>query len=139
MAPTLPWSPGWGLGACALSRLAQALAPHFTVNCIDLPGYGDSTAINATDHRSRGRCSGITSTPCRRAQCCADGRSARMICLVCAARHPRLVARMVLVGATASFVVREGWPEAMPVAQARRISQRTEKRQRAVASSALPP
>ena len=36
-----------------------------------------------------------------------------MVCLACAARHPRLVARMVLIGATATFVVRPGWDEAL--------------------------
>jgi pimeloyl-[acyl-carrier protein] methyl ester esterase len=37
--------------------------------------------------------------------------------LACAARHPRKVARLVLVGANASFIQREGWAEALAPAE----------------------
>ena len=112
--PNLTLVPGWGLGSGALSNLAQALGEHFTVNRVDLPGYGDSPALAGNSIEQVADALAATLPP--RAMLCGWSLGA-MVCLVCAARHPRLVARMVLIGATASFVVREGWAEGMPEVQ----------------------
>lgn len=112
--PNLTLVHGWGLGRGALGNIAQALGEHFTVNCVDLPGYGDSPSIEAPGIEAIADALAETLPP--RAMLCGWSLGA-MICLVCAARHPRLVARLVLVGANASFVARTGWLEGMPEAQ----------------------
>ncbi len=112
--PNLTLVHGWGLGSGALNNLAQALGEHFTVNRVDLPGYGDSPLTESQTIDTVADMLAATLPP--RAMLCGWSLGA-MVCLACAARHPSLVARLVLVGATASFVAREGWIEAMPVAQ----------------------
>lgn len=112
--PNITLVHGWGLGSGALGNLAQALGEHFTVNRVDLPGYGDSPLVECETIEAVADALAKTLPP--RAMLCGWSLGA-MVCLACAARHPRLVARLVLVGATASFVVREGWGEAMSVAE----------------------
>lgn len=112
--PNLTLVPGWGLGSTVLDGIAQALGEHFTVNRVDLPGYGASECIDPPTLEAMADALAATLPP--RAMLCGWSLGA-MVSLACAARHPRLVARLVLVGATASFIVREGWNEAMPVAQ----------------------
>ncbi len=108
--PNLTLVPGWGLGSGALSNLAQALGQHFTVNRVDLPGYGDSPALEGKSIEQVADALAATLPP--RAMLCGWSLGA-MICMACAARHPRRVARMVLIGATATFVARPGWDEAL--------------------------
>lgn len=112
--PNLTLVHGWGLGSDALDNLALALGESFTVNRVDLPGYGDSPGASPLSLDMLADALAATLPP--RAMLCGWSLGA-MVCLACAARHPRLVARLVLVGATASFIVREGWQEAMPTAQ----------------------
>jgi pimeloyl-[acyl-carrier protein] methyl ester esterase len=112
--PNLTLVHGWGLGSAVLTNLALELGEHFTVNRVDLPGYGDSPALETADFDAVVDALAATLPP--RAMLCGWSLGA-LVCVACAARYPRLVARMVLVGATASFVAREGWPEAMPVAE----------------------
>jgi pimeloyl-[acyl-carrier protein] methyl ester esterase len=112
--PNLSLVHGWGLGSGALHNLALALGEHFTVNRVDLPGYGDSAAIEPLTIEAVADDLAATLPP--RAMLCGWSLGA-MVCLVCAARHPHLVARMTLAGATASFVARQGWPEAMSEAR----------------------
>jgi pimeloyl-[acyl-carrier protein] methyl ester esterase len=115
--PNLTLVHGWGLGNAALDKLALALGEHFSVNQVDLPGYGDTPPVESGEPLTiETVADALAATLPPRAMLCGWSLGA-MVCLACAARHPRLVARMVLVGATASFVVREGWPEAMPEAQ----------------------
>ena len=112
--PNLTLVHGWGMGSDALDNLALALGEGFTVNRVDLPGYGDSPPMSPLSLDALADALAATLPP--RAMLCGWSLGA-MACLACAARHPRLVARLVLVGATASFTVREGWHEAMPLAQ----------------------
>ena len=112
--PNLSLVHGWGLGSAALDNLALALGEHFTVNRVDLPGYGDSPMIESNTLEAVADELAATLPP--RAMLCGWSLGA-MICLACAARHPRLVARVVLVGATASFVQRDDWLEALPTEQ----------------------
>lgn len=112
--PNLTLVHGWGLGSDALQNLALALGEHFTVNRVDLPGYGGSPVLAANSIEQTADALAATLPP--RAMLCGWSLGA-LVCMVCAARHPRRVARMVLVGATASFVRREDWAEAMPTVQ----------------------
>lgn len=112
--PNLTLVHGWGLGSDTLDNLALALGTSFTVNRVDLPGYGESPRVAPLTLEILADALAATLPP--RAMLCGWSLGA-MVCLACAARHPRLVARLVLIGATASFVEREGWEEAMPAAQ----------------------
>lgn len=99
--------PGWCLGRGPLAGLAAGLAASF----IDLPGYGatppeaDFTA--AVDACAARLAPGTT----------LGGWSlGAQMALAVAARHPDKVGRLVLIAGTASFVQRDGWPQAMPPA-----------------------
>lgn len=109
--PNLTLVHGWGLGAGAWKRVVHGLSDNFTVHVVDLPGYGASPPLAPASLETLADALAANLPP--RAMLCGWSLGA-MVCLVCAARHPRKVARMVLVGATASFVARTGWPEALP-------------------------
>lgn len=112
--PNLALVHGWGFGSAALATLAAQLGQHFTVNLVDLPGYGDSDPLPGQDIADIADELAALLPP--RSMLCGWSLGA-LVCLACAARHPRLVARMVLVATTPSFVQREGWSEALPVAR----------------------
>jgi pimeloyl-[acyl-carrier protein] methyl ester esterase len=112
--PPLTLVHGWGLGSGAWEPVAVLLAPTFSVQRFDLPGYGDSKAApRATlDELADALAASLP------AQSIVCGWSlGALVCLLAAQRHPDKLARLILVGATACFVQREGWPEAMPAAQ----------------------
>jgi len=114
LGPQLTLVPGWGLGSGAWALVSHLLAKHFAVNTVDLPGYG--TSVTAPEASLDDLADALADTLPPRAMVCGWSLGA-MICLKAAQRHPRKVARLVLVGATASFVQRDGWPEALPPAQ----------------------
>ena len=112
--PQLTLVHGWGLGSGAWGLVSHLLARHFNVHTLDLPGYGASeSAMTATlDDLA----DALAETLPPRAMVCGWSLGA-LVCLRAARRHPRKIARLVLVGATASFIQREGWDEALPNAQ----------------------
>jgi pimeloyl-[acyl-carrier protein] methyl ester esterase len=112
--PNLTLVHGWGLGAEAWQPVVPLLADFFTVHVIDLPGYGASPGIAENTLESLADALAESLPP--RAMLCGWSLGA-MVCMACAARHPRKVARMVLASGTASFVQRDGWPEALPRGQ----------------------
>lgn len=112
--PNLTLVHGWGFGAQAWKPVIHALAENFTVHAVDLPGYGASPALPVSGIEALADALAETLPP--RAMLCGWSLGA-LVCLACAARHPRKVARMVLAGATASFIARDGWTEALPAAQ----------------------
>ncbi len=105
-APTIV--PGWGLGRGPLQALAAALGARFA----DLPGYAGTSAIADFDAAADALATRL-----------APGADLMgwslggMLALATAARHPDKVGRLVLIGGTASFVARDGWPEGMPPAE----------------------
>ena len=109
--PNLTLVHGWGFGASAWQPVVPLLADSFTVHVIDLPGYGATPPASEITLESLADALAESLPP--RAMLCGWSLGA-MVCMACAARHPRKVARMVLASATASFVQREGWPEALP-------------------------
>lgn len=116
--PQLSLVHGWGLGSSAWALVAHLLAKHFSVHTVDLPGYGASPA--AADATLEMLADALADTLPPRAMVCAWSLGA-LIALKAAQRHPRKIARLVLVGATASFVQREGWQQALPEAQLNRF------------------
>ncbi|HEY6896179.1 MAG TPA: alpha/beta fold hydrolase [Rhodocyclaceae bacterium] len=112
--PGLTLVHGWGLGSGAWALPAHLLAKHFTVHVADLPGYGVSAPQPEASLEDLADALAATLPP--RAMLCGWSLGAQ-ICLLCAQRHPRSVARLVLVGATASFLSRPAWDAALPVEQ----------------------
>lgn len=105
---------GWGLGSAAWAPVEAALAEHFTLNIVDLPGYGASPPqpeASIDDIADQ-----LAELLPPRSMLLGWSLGA-MVALACAARHPRKVARLVLVGANASFIQREGWAEALAPAE----------------------
>ena len=106
MSPPLLFLHGWGLSGEVWRDAAARLAGV----AVDLPGYGATPAV----------------TPYR-AETLADALAERidgavdlvgwsmggMVALALAARHPDKVARLVLVGATPTFVATADWPHGM--------------------------
>lgn len=99
--------PGWCLGRGPLQPLAHAIGASF----IDLPGYGVTAA-----------CADFEQSAERIAAALPSGASlagwslGAQLALAVAARAPDKVGRLVLIAGTASFVQRDGWPDAMPPA-----------------------
>lgn len=104
MNPPLRILPGWCLGRGPLQASASTLEAEF----LDLPGYGQTPLI-----------SDFASATTQLAAMLAPGSTllgwslGGMLALAMAAAHPDKVGRLILVGATASFVARPGWPSAM--------------------------
>lgn len=112
--PNLTLVHGWGLGSAAWKPVVHGLADNFTVHVVDLPGYGATPEMDASGIEALADALADNLPP--RAMLCGWSLGA-LVCLACAARHTRKVGRMVLVGATASFIAREGWPDALAPAQ----------------------
>ncbi|QDX80334.1 hypothetical protein B9N43_03080 [Denitratisoma sp. DHT3] len=120
--PNLTLVHGWGLGSGAWDPVAQLLAEEFTVHLVDLPGYGASPPPAApADYGIEALADALAASLPPRAMVCGWSLGA-LVALVCAIRHPRRIGRLVLVGATASFVQREGWPSALPPARLEEFS-----------------
>lgn len=99
--------PGWCLGRGPLNAAVNALNGQF----FDLPGYRDAPRIDdfaaaAADVAKR--------LP-ENATLCGWSIGAQLA-LAVAALAPEKVGKLVLVAGTASFVQRDGWPDAMPPA-----------------------
>jgi pimeloyl-[acyl-carrier protein] methyl ester esterase len=76
---------------------------------LDLPGYGEEPLVLDFDTAT----ANLAETLPQSAILCGWSLGA-MIALATAAKAPEKVAKLILVGSTASFVQREGWPLAMP-------------------------
>jgi pimeloyl-[acyl-carrier protein] methyl ester esterase len=112
--PPLALVHGWGLGSGAWEPVAVLLAPTFSVQRFDLPGYGGTEAAPRATLDDLADVLADSLPP--QSTVCGWSLGA-LVCLQAAQRHPDKLARLILVGATACFVEREGWPEAMPAAQ----------------------
>lgn len=112
--PQLTLVPGWGLGAGAWRLPAHLLAQHFTVHVVDLPGHGASPPAPGATLADLADALAATLPP--RAMVCGWSLGA-MAAMLTAQRHPRRIARLALVGATASFIQRDSWPDALPPTQ----------------------
>ncbi|PKO89708.1 MAG: pimelyl-ACP methyl ester esterase [Betaproteobacteria bacterium HGW-Betaproteobacteria-12] len=99
--------PGWALGRAPLAASAEALGGTI----IDLPGYGATPA-----------CDDFAATVDAIAEQLEPGATlagwslGALLALAVAARAPAKVGKLLLLAGTASFVQRNGWPEAMPPA-----------------------
>ena len=111
--PQLALIHGWGLGSAVWQPVVEPLSRHYRVHRVDLPGYGqspdddaafDETAFNETAQAV------VDALPHPITLC--GWSLGAMLAMRAALLAPQRVAGLVLVGATASFTQRAGWPEA---------------------------
>ncbi len=102
---------GWGLHSGVWDATARALAQHFRVTRIDLPGHGRSphmpqpASLNAWADRI------LQAAP---AQAVWLGWSlGGMVAMQIAATHPERVAKLILIASTPKFARSADWPHAM--------------------------
>lgn len=113
-APELVLLHGWGLHSAAWDTLVPTLLMHFQVTVIDLPGMGRSPLPKAALTLEAQVDAVLAVAP---AKAIWMGWSlGGELALAAAAAHPERVQALVMVASNPSFVQREGWPQAMPVA-----------------------
>ena len=104
MTAPLVLLPGWCLGRGPLTSAVDALNGQI----FDLPGYGEAPLISdfnaAADDVAARLQPGTT---------LAGWSLGAQLALAVVARHPEKVGKLLLVAGTASFVQRNGWPQAM--------------------------
>lgn len=105
MSAPLVFLPGWCLGRGPWQPTVAALGGSI----VDLPGYGEAPLVDDFDTAARRLADSLPAG----VTLCGWSLGA-MLALATAAKMPDKVARLVLVGGTASFVQRDGWPLAMP-------------------------
>lgn len=110
--PDLALLHGWGLHGGLWKGVAEALAEHYRVHCIDLPGHGRSAMIDGS-YTVETLASAVAS------QVPADAHwvgwsLGGMVALQAAASGVR-IGKLVLIGASPRFVQGENWPHAIPV------------------------
>jgi pimeloyl-[acyl-carrier protein] methyl ester esterase len=107
--PDLVLLHGWGLHRAVWDDIVPALAARHRVHLVDLPGHGASRDVPFES---------LDATVARVAGITPDGASlcgwslGGLVALALAIRHPGKLSRLALVGATACFVQRPGWPHA---------------------------
>jgi pimeloyl-[acyl-carrier protein] methyl ester esterase len=101
---------GWGTHGGIWAELAPALAEHFRVHVVDLPGYGGSAKCNPYDLDHMAALLMQEMPP----RCGVVGWSlGGQLGLAWAARAPRQVERMALIATTPCFLQRADWPHAV--------------------------
>ncbi|MFJ7566124.1 alpha/beta fold hydrolase [Herminiimonas sp. NPDC097707] len=113
MNPLHLWH-GWGMHPMVWSGLCAELAQHdIATQTPALPGYAQSEAVAPYSLDALvDAMLPATSTPL---VLCGWSLGA-LLALHAARRHPQRVARLILIGATPSFVQRADWPHGMPPA-----------------------
>jgi pimeloyl-[acyl-carrier protein] methyl ester esterase len=101
---------GWGLHGAVWDDIVPALAARHRVHVVDLPGHGQARAVPFRD---------LDAAVAHVAAAVPDGAVlcgwslGGLVSLALATRFPAKLARLVLVGASPSFVQRAGWTHAM--------------------------
>lgn len=105
--PSLTLLHGWGLNGTVWGAAADALAAHFTLSIIDLPGHGHSSGATITTLEAM-------------ADAVAHAMPARthllgwslggQVAMAIAARHSERVEKLILTATTPRFVSAPDWP-----------------------------
>jgi pimeloyl-ACP methyl ester esterase len=106
--PQLALIHGWGLGSAVLQPVVEPLSRRYRVHLVDLPGYGQSPDDDAAFDETAQTVVDALPHPIT---LCGWSLGA-MLAMRAALLAPQRVTGLVLVGATASFTQRSGWPEA---------------------------
>lgn len=110
--PDLALLPGWGFGSAAWKTLIETLAAHCRVHLVELPGYGTAPPDEAD----------FVATAQAIGDALPDGVTlcgwslGGLLALQAALLAPQRIARLILVGATPSFMQRADWAPAQPPA-----------------------
>ncbi|MBS1189327.1 MAG: carboxylesterase BioH (pimeloyl-CoA synthesis) [Rhodocyclaceae bacterium] len=104
MSAPLVFVPGWCLGRGPWQPTIDALGGTVA----DLPGYGEAPLID--DFHAAANALAESLAP---GSILCGWSLGAMLALAAASRAPEKVGKLVLVAGTASFVQREGWPDAM--------------------------
>lgn len=101
---------GWGLAAAVWEDTAQALAQHFRVTLIDLPGYGQSPVTDDYSLPALARqVAQVAPSPALWVGWSLGG----MVAMQLAIQQPHAVCALVLAASTARFVQGADWPHAV--------------------------
>ena len=110
--PELVLLHGWGMNAAVWEPLLPRLQQAFRVTRVELPGHGESPPVPGGLHAWAEDCLAVA--PARAAW--VGWSLGGLVALQAALLQPERVERLALVTATPSFVQRETWPQAMPLA-----------------------
>jgi pimeloyl-[acyl-carrier protein] methyl ester esterase len=102
---------GWGLHSGLFHPLIKALAQHYTLHLVDLPGHGRSGMIEGNYTLGAIAQAVIESVP-PDASWLGWSLGGRVAIQAAVNRHA--ISKLILVGSNPCFVQREGWPHAMP-------------------------
>ena len=105
MTAPLVFLPGWCLGRGPLNAAIDALQGTI----FDLPGYGEAPLITDFDAAVADLAARL-----QPGKTLAGWSLGAQLALAVAARAPEKIGKLLLVAGTASFVQRDGWPNAMP-------------------------
>lgn len=111
--PPLVLLHGWALHAGLFAPLLPALAPHYRVHAVDLPGHGRSEAVTPYTIdaivAALERAFGAERDPLAVMGWSLGG----MIALHWSLAHPARIRKLALVNTTPKFVADDAWPHAM--------------------------
>jgi len=111
--PDLVLLHGWGLNAAVWDDTASGLAKHFRAHCVDLPGYGGSSAC--IPYTFDAIVDALAAALPQRLTVCGWSLGGQ-VALNWAQRHPRQVERLVLIATTPRFVRSTGWDHGIDAA-----------------------
>lgn len=111
--PDLVLIHGWGLGPMAWNAALPALEARFNVIALALPGYGN-TQFHPIPSFNETATQFAESIP--EGACVCGWSLGALLALQMATLVSQRLSGLVLVGGTASFVQRDGWPAAQPPA-----------------------
>lgn len=116
--PALVLLHGWGLNQAIWHPIQAKLAAHFTVYCVDLPGFGDSSWLpgNESFHHA---CTRVAEQLIRRighSFALAGWSMGGLIATQIALDFPTYVQRLITIASSPCFIAHEGeqWPGIKP-------------------------
>lgn len=103
---------GWALHCGLFDGIADALAKHFRVHFIDLPGHGHNAATGLDADIDDVAARVLDAAPARAHW--LGWSLGGMVAIAAAERAPQRVAKLVTVASTPKFVASPDWPRAIP-------------------------
>lgn len=111
---------GWGMNGAVWQGVITTLSAHFTVHWCDLPGYGESTDVDATSLTDMAQCVLDQAPP----QATWLGWSlGGLVATQAALMAPERITKLITVASSPSFMAREGWRGIQPAVLANFQSQ----------------
>jgi len=111
--PDLVMVHGWGMNRQVWEPVASALAAHFRLHLLDLPGHGASDWDAAQPYSLDALVEALLSEAPSRANWLGWSLGG-LVATQMAWRHPERVSRLLQVASSPCFVARDGWPGIQP-------------------------